>query len=227
VYHRAPTDRLHKKFGGAQQAAADGRNLCAGVGRSQRLSLNLLDKGMVASDTKISEPPSAGWPVLLDVLVERLEEEIARAIRHRTALSCLLVGIEDPAAIERSHGRELLEQALAYLGLALRRELRRYDRVGPTSEHDYLVVLPGADGPRGEIVARRALERLRAIKIDGGSARRPLGVIAGIATWHEGLAAQELISEARAAAGRRDPEHSSVSSSLPLGPLGLGSAIRI
>lgn len=182
---------------------------------------------MAASDTKISDPPSIDEPVPVDVLVERLEEEIARAKRHYTPLSCLLVGIDDPAAIERSHGTELSEQALAYLGLALRREFRRYDRVGPTSEHDYLVVLPGADGPRGEIVARRALERLRAIKIEADDMRKPLGVIAGIATWHEAQTAQELIAEARAAAGRRDPEHSSVSSSLPPGPLGLGGALRI
>lgn len=182
---------------------------------------------MAASEIQISDPSFSGEPIPVDVLVERLEEEIARAERHHTALSCLLVGVEDMAAIERSHGKELSEQALAYLGLTLRREFRRYDRVGPTSEHDYLVVLPGADGPRGEIVARRALERLRAIKIEGGDMRKSLGVIAGIATWRAGLAAQELIAEARAAAGRRDPEHSSVSSSLPLGPLGLGDAARI
>ncbi|HEY7953487.1 MAG TPA: diguanylate cyclase [Solirubrobacteraceae bacterium] len=182
---------------------------------------------MAASDTTTSDPPSTGGSLPADVLVERLEEEIARATRHHTALSCLLVGIEDPAAIERSHGKMLIEQALAYLGLALRREFRRYDRVGPTSEHDYLVVLPGADGARGEIVARRALQRLRAIKIEAGDMRDALGLIAGLATWREGQAAQELIAEARAAAGRRDPEHSSVSSSLPLGPLGLGSAIQI
>lgn len=181
---------------------------------------------MAASDTKTSDPPATGEPIP-DVLVDRLEEEIARAKRHRTPLCCLLVGLDDPSAVERSHGTELYEQALAYLGLALRREFRRYDRVGPTSQHDYLVVLPGADGPRGEIVARRALERLRSIKIATGDMRKALGVIAGIATWHEDQSAAELIAEARAAAGRRDPEHSSVSSSLPLGPLGLGSALRI
>jgi PleD family two-component response regulator len=188
---------------------------------------NLLHKGMAASDIQSSDPPFTGVLMPVDVLVERIEEEIARAERHHSALSCLLVGIDDPAALEQSHGKELSEQALAYLGLTLRREFRRYDRVGPTSEHDYLVVLPGADGPRSEIVARRALERLRAIKIEAGDMRKALGVIAGIATWRQGQAAQELIAEARAAAGRRVPEHSSVSSSLPIGPLGLGSALRI
>jgi diguanylate cyclase (GGDEF)-like protein len=161
------------------------------------------------------------------MLVERLEEEIARAERHRTALSCLLVGIEELEAIVREHGKDLSEQTLAYVGLTLRREFRRYDRMGPTSGHDYIVVLPGADGARGEIVARRTLQRLRAIKIETHAQRAPLRVTVSVATWREGQSAATLIAQARTAAGRRTPQQSSVSSSLPPGPLGLGSALRI
>ena len=65
------------------------------------------------------------------------------------------------------------------------RELRRFDRVGRPSERELLVVLPGADGPRGEIVARRVLERLRAIKIEADGERRPLRVSVGLAAWRE------------------------------------------
>jgi PleD family two-component response regulator len=161
--------------------------------------------------------------------VERVEEEIARAERLHTALSCLLVGVdvEDLQEIEQAHGKPLSEQAVAYVGLTLRRELRRYDRVGPTNEHDYLVVLPGVDSARGEIVARRALERLRSIKVEEQDGRRALGVIAGIATWREGQTAQELLAQAKTAAGRRTLEQSSVSSSLPVSPLGSADALRI
>jgi diguanylate cyclase (GGDEF)-like protein len=182
---------------------------------------------MAASDIQTPEKRSIGESLPADMLVERLEEEIARAERHRTTLSCLLVGIEDLDAIGQAHGKDLSEQALAYVGLTLRREFRRYDRIGPVSGQDYIVVLPGADGVRGEIVARRTLMRLRAIKIEARHQRAPLLVTVGIATWREGQAAGELIAEARTAAGRRAPEQSSVSSSLPLGPLGLGSALRI
>jgi diguanylate cyclase len=159
---------------------------------------------MAASDIQIS-----------DLLVERIEEEIARAERQHVPLSCLLVGIQDPNAIEQAYGKPLSEQATAYVGLTLRRELRRYDRVGPANEHDHLVVLPGADGARGEIVARRALARLRAIKIEAQDKRRTLSVAVGIATWHEGVTAEELIAKARTASGRRTPEQSSLSPSLP------------
>jgi diguanylate cyclase (GGDEF)-like protein len=135
-------------------------------------------------------------------LTERMQEEVNRAARHGTALSCLLVELEDLQEITRAHGPELAERALAYAGLALRRELRRFDRVGRPSEAELLIVLPGADGPRGEIVARRVLRRLRAIKLEVRGERSALRVAVGLAAWRDGMSAQRLLAEARAAVTR-------------------------
>jgi diguanylate cyclase (GGDEF)-like protein len=135
-------------------------------------------------------------------LADRLEEEINRAGRHGTPLSCLLVAIEDLAELAQRHGRELPQQALAYAGPALLRELRRFDRVGRPSDTELLVVLPGADGPRGEIVARRVIDRLRAIKIETDGVRRPLRVSVGLAAWREDLDGEQLLAQTRAAVQR-------------------------
>ncbi len=54
----------------------------------------------------------------------RLAEEINRAERHGTALSCLLVVIENLEEMAREHGAELREQTLAYIAERARRELR-------------------------------------------------------------------------------------------------------
>lgn len=159
---------------------------------------------MAASDPQSSEEPERATPDCLPAaaLLERLEEEINRAGRHGTPLSCLLVGIEDLAGIEREHGRDLCEQALAYVGLALRREFRAFDRVGRPTDSEFVVVLPGADGARGEIVARRALARLRAIKLEIAGERRALRLAVGIAPWREGLNARQLIAETRGTVSR-------------------------
>jgi diguanylate cyclase (GGDEF)-like protein len=149
-------------------------------------------------------------------LRERVDEEIARAERHGTSLSCLLVEIEDGPRLQRTHGQQLVERALAYMSLALRREFRRFDRVGRLSAYEHLVVLPGADGARGEAIARRVLTRVRAIKLESNGTREPLRVTVGVATWRQGLGAAEMIAEARQATGRRAP----VEPSLPVGPLG-------
>jgi GGDEF domain-containing protein len=153
-------------------------------------------------------------------LRERLEEEISRAERHGTGLSCLLVVIENLEEMARAHGSELREQTISYIAGALRRELRRFDRVGRVgqighvghdSDMDLLIILPGADGPRGEIVARRALERMRAIKVEAGGARQPLEISVGLASWRTDVSAETLLTNARAAMrainGDQNPTH--------------------
>ncbi len=132
-------------------------------------------------------------------LSERLDEEINRAERFGTQLSCLLVVIENLDEMAREHGGALREQTLGYVAGALRRELRRFDRIGRPSDRELLIVLPGADGPRGEMVARRVLDRLRTIKVEAQGQRRPLRVSVGLAAWGEATSGAELLTRARAA----------------------------
>lgn len=137
-------------------------------------------------------------------LAVRLDEEIYRASRYRTQLSCLLVSLDEVEQLSHAYGQELSAQALAYLGTALIRQLRRFDRVGHAAAGELLVVLPGADERRAEIVARRALGRLHSVKIEVGGKREPLRISVGIAAWREGLEAAHLLSHTRVAAQRRD-----------------------
>lgn len=135
-------------------------------------------------------------------LQARLEEEVSRAERTGTALSCLLVSVDVEALCEQSPDR-LGEQAVAYMADALRRQLRRFDRVARLSEGELLVLLPGADGARAEIVARRALARLRAVKLDTAEGRRPIGVAIGLGSWSAGQSAAQLLDLARLASSAR------------------------
>jgi diguanylate cyclase (GGDEF)-like protein len=191
---------------------------------------------MAASDIHPhSNPPSPGPFTCLSAraLGDRLEEEINRAGRHGTPLSCLLVVIDNLDELSREHGSELSEQTLAYVGPALRRELRRFDRIGRPSDGELLVVLPGADSTRGEIVAKRVLDRLRTIKVEANGVRRPLSVSVGIAAWHTDATAEDLLTGTRAAAQRRqgiedpptdipaaDPQSHPIGSSPPSGSTG-------
>lgn len=135
-------------------------------------------------------------------LHERVEEEIARAERYGTALSCLLIVVDNLDQLAREHGGELREQTLAYIAGALPRELRRFDRIGRPSERELMIVLPGADGPRGEVVARRVLDRVRTIKVEVDGGREPLRVSVGLAAWREQGDAADLLRRLRAAATR-------------------------
>jgi PleD family two-component response regulator len=157
---------------------------------------------MFAREIDDTEHPPRGSIEFLSegALRERLEEEVNRAARHGTALSCLLLDIAGLPALRHAHDELLLERVLAYVELALRRELRRFDRVGRASESKLLVVLPGADLPRGELVARRILARLRSIKLESSGRRRSLAVAVGLAPWRTGMSAGALLGDARMAA---------------------------
>jgi diguanylate cyclase (GGDEF)-like protein len=160
---------------------------------------------MAASDRNPSSETPAPGPVAClsaSALRERLAEEINRARRHGTALSCLLVTIGNLEQLAREHGGELSEQTLAYAANALASQVRGFDRIGRPSEGELLLILPGADGPRGEIVARRVLERLRTIKVESDGVRRPLLISVGLAAWEGDVSGEELLESARGAARR-------------------------
>jgi two-component system, cell cycle response regulator len=162
---------------------------------------------MAASDHNLRfDPPSADGSASLSPagLDARLDEEIGRAERHGTQLSCLLVVIDNLGEFSYEHGSELPEQTLAYVAGALGRELRRFDRIGRASESELLIVLPGADGPRGEMVARRVLDRVSTIKVEVDGERRPLRVSVGLAAWRSDDSADELLARARAATRKRN-----------------------
>jgi diguanylate cyclase (GGDEF)-like protein len=153
-----------------------------------------------------AEPPprGGGEPLSQAALEERLDEEIGRAGRYGTKLSCLLVVIDNAAEMVSEHGSELPTQTLAYVARALRSELRRFDRIGRPSLGELLIVLPGADGPLGEMVARRVLERMQTIKVESQGTRRPLQISLGLAAWEHDMSGEDLLARARAAAQRRN-----------------------
>jgi len=160
---------------------------------------------MAASDfhARFERPPRAGAECLTaPALRERLEEEVSRAERHGTLLSCVLVAIDDLEEMAREHGSALREQTIDYVAGALRAQLRRFDRVGrvaadgPDGAERLMMLLPGADSARGEIVARRALQRLRTIKLETDGARRPLRVSMGLAVWQREATADTLLAQA-------------------------------
>lgn len=145
--------------------------------------------------------PAPALPTL--DLLARIDEEIGRASRHGGGLCCLLVQIVNLAELVELHGDAFVAHALEHVGDVLRVELRRYDRVGHPLADELVILLPGASRLQGEAVARRALRRLGAIKVEIERVRRPLAVSIGIAAWTEPWSAERLIEEARTAAVSR------------------------
>ncbi len=166
---------------------------------------------MAARDAQHSERAQAAPRECLSSveLEARLQEEVDRAARQGTRLGCLSVSLQDTEHLEQAYGEELPRQALSYIASALIRQLRRFDRVGRAGEGELVVILPGADERRAEIVARRALGRVHSVKVEVSGRREALRVAVGIAAWREGLGAAELLSQTRLAAQRGELRHAS------------------
>jgi len=145
-------------------------------------------------------------PLEADELAVRLDEEIGRAERYGTKLSCLLVVIDNLPDMAREHGSGLAEQTVAYIADALGRELRRFDRVGRPRDGELVVILPGTDSPLGEVVARRLLERIHTIKVESHGTRRPLEIAVGLAAWEPQMSAADLLARAHIAAQHQNGE---------------------
>jgi len=175
---------------------------------------------MAASETdQRAQPLPSGQGACLtaQALAERLEEEINRAGRHHTPLSCLLLVVDNLEELAREHGHDLPERVFPYLARALSRELRRFDRIGRPSSNELLLLLPGTDGPGGEIVAKRLLERLRTIKVEAGATRQPLRISMGLAVWQADLGGEELLTQMRSAArGGQGEEAADLATATPL-----------
>jgi diguanylate cyclase (GGDEF)-like protein len=142
-------------------------------------------------------------------MATRLDEEINRSRRQGTPLSCLLLTLDDLEAIALRHGAPMSEQVLGHVGTVLRREFRRFDRVAYLGRGEFAIVLAGTGGTPAEVAARRALERVHAVKLEQAGERRPLRSSIGLGEWHDSQGAWELVAAARAAllgAGRREPD---------------------
>jgi diguanylate cyclase (GGDEF)-like protein len=152
------------------------------------------------SESRRPLPQGQGTGLSAPALQERLAQEIDLAKRQGTSLSCLLVTIEDIDELQRRYGTELANHALEQVEAALRGELRRSDAIGRPSHRELLVVLPGADGPRGEIVAKRVLDRLRTLEVKADGLGRPVRISVALATWRADLTGEDLLAQSRTAA---------------------------
>ena len=109
------------------------------------------------------------WPAAAE-LDERLEEEIGRAERHGTPLSCLLVVVENLEELAREHGGELREQTLATSRGRCAASCAASTASAMPSERELLIVLPGRRRPARR--DRRAARARPAARDQGRSARR-------------------------------------------------------
>jgi diguanylate cyclase (GGDEF)-like protein len=122
----------------------------------------------------------------------RLDEEIVRAARTGSPLSCLLMDLDNFKLVNDRHGHQAGDATLRGVVQALVGEFRAFDRVARYGGDEFVVILPNADLDSATAAATRALERLR--EVPSLQAESGVSASIGVAQWQPPMTTDDLLA---------------------------------
>jgi diguanylate cyclase (GGDEF)-like protein len=93
--------------------------------------------------------------------------EIARARRHRTPLTCVLIDIDRFKQVNDTFGHQVGDQVLRDLSALFTRTVRAYDTVVRWGGEEFLLVLPGVSLDDAQRLADRIRRAVEGIEFPG------------------------------------------------------------
>jgi diguanylate cyclase (GGDEF)-like protein len=131
----------------------------------------------------------------------RLDEEVKRARRYRTPLTCVMADMDHLKPVNDSLGHAAGDRAIAAVAAVIRGELRETDFGARYGGDEFVLLLPHTSGDDGRILAERICARLRETVLEASGRGVPLGASFGVACLaHDAPeAAEALVRSADAA----------------------------
>src|SRR5665213_97124 len=127
----------------------------------------------------------------------QLHEEVSRAVRAGSPLSCLLIDLDNFKLVNDHHGHQAGDVMLREVGQTLVREFRAFDRVARYGGDEFVVILPNAALEPAAAAAQRALERLLAIPSFDANPGASASI--GVAQWQAPMTIDDLLEACDAA----------------------------
>lgn len=100
-------------------------------------------------------------------LDRKLDDEVARAHRYRTALSVLLLDIDHFKRVNDTYGHDLGDRVLVRIGDYLKRSVRRSDVLGRYGGEELLLILPQTGRHRALALAEKLRRGIEATEVLG------------------------------------------------------------
>ena len=128
----------------------------------------------------------------------RLDEELKRARRYRTALAAVMIDLDNLKPINDQLGHEAGNRAIAALAETVLSQLRETDFAARYGGDEFVVLLPHTSAAEARALAERLRRAIRRVTLDGGM---PLRASLGVAALAPGAeaSADALIHAADAA----------------------------
>ena len=132
----------------------------------------------------------------------RVEEEVKRARRYHTPLTCVMADMDQLKPINDELGHAAGDRAIAAVAAVIREELRETDFGARYGGDEFVILLPHTAAEEGRVFAERACARLRERELEIGGRRIHVGASFGVACLCDDLrddAAEVLVGTADAA----------------------------
>lgn len=127
---------------------------------------------------------------------ERLDAEIATALRHRRSLSLVMVDLDHFKSLNDRFGHPFGDAVLQRVGDHVSRALRPTDAACRYGGEELALILPEADVRGAECVARRLRDQIRGLSFEARGKRIVVTASFGVADLH-GLAPEATLTAAR------------------------------
>jgi two-component system cell cycle response regulator len=111
----------------------------------------------------------------------RLDEEVKRARRYRTALTCVMADMDYLKAINDQLGHAAGDTAISAVARTISEELRETDFGARYGGDEFVVLMPHTGKEEGRILAERICSRLRRTPLEAGGRRILLAASFGVA----------------------------------------------
>lgn len=114
-------------------------------------------------------------------VVEKLESEINRALRHGSPTAVLMIDLDHFKRINDTYGHVIGDKVLQWFGRTLRESCRIYDVPGRYGGEEFCVLLPDTPASNTTTVAERIRARLAETELKFGEAKVNVTASFGIA----------------------------------------------
>lgn len=115
----------------------------------------------------------------------RLDEEVKRARRYRTQLTCVMADMDHLKPVNDELGHAAGDRAIAAVAAVIRAELRETDFGARYGGDEFVILLPHTGPEHGRVLAERICDRLRETTLEMSGRRIPLGASFGVACLDE------------------------------------------
>lgn len=116
-------------------------------------------------------------------LMDHLSQEVERAMRYGTVLTCVMIDLDRFKDTNDAHGHQAGDRILKQFADLLRREQRAVDVVGRYGGEEFVVLLPETGQSGARLFAERIIRRVGNTNFGDEATPIPLTISVGLATF--------------------------------------------